>query len=198
MSDLISREDAIKVFIDWGMKEFGYHDFNRNERFIDAINALPSAEAVQSDGKMIPIELKKRYPHSRDKDITDAFMRGYQAHAEAVGWIPCSERLPKVNQRVLLATNGGQVFVGYREKPDLVWQVTEKDGRKHWVYDPENYTDDIEILPKNEDCGFSKDDFYSDGFMSVTSVNYDDRFVGVTAWMPLPKPYTKGDNDEER
>ena len=45
---------------------------------------LESAEAVQGDGKMIPIELKKRYPHSRDEDITDAFMRGYQAHAEAV------------------------------------------------------------------------------------------------------------------
>lgn len=47
--DLISRADAIKVFIDWGMKEFGYHDFNRNERFIDAINALPSADAVQGE-----------------------------------------------------------------------------------------------------------------------------------------------------
>ena len=33
---------------------------------------------------MIPIELKKRYPHSRDEDITDAFMRGYKAHGEAV------------------------------------------------------------------------------------------------------------------
>lgn len=45
---------------------------------------------------MIPIELKKRYPHSRDEDITDAFMRGYQAHGEAVqGWIPCSERMPE-------------------------------------------------------------------------------------------------------
>ena len=43
--DLISREDAIKVFIDWGMKEFGFHDFNRNERFIDALSALPSAKA---------------------------------------------------------------------------------------------------------------------------------------------------------
>ena len=44
MNDLIRREDAIKVFIDWGMKEFGFHDLNRNERFIDALSALPSAE----------------------------------------------------------------------------------------------------------------------------------------------------------
>lgn len=116
--------------------------------------------------------------------------------AEAVqGWIPCSERMPKINQRVLLATSEGRVFVGYREKPDLVWQVTETDGRKHWVYDPESYTDDIEILPKNEDCGFAKDDVYSDGFLSVTSINYDDRFEGVTAWMPLPDPYKGGEDD---
>ena len=46
MSDLIRREDAINVFIDWGMKEFGFHDLNRNERFIDALSALPSAEAT--------------------------------------------------------------------------------------------------------------------------------------------------------
>lgn len=71
-----------------------------DERIIDSyrreFSEVASAEAVQGDGKMKPIELKKRYPHSRDEDITDAFMRGYKAHAEAVqGWIPCSERLPK-------------------------------------------------------------------------------------------------------
>ena len=27
---------------------------------------------------MKPIELKRRYPNSRDEDITDAFMRGYK------------------------------------------------------------------------------------------------------------------------
>lgn len=39
---------------------------------------------------MKPIELKKRYPHSRDEDITDAFMRGYQsAQAELVRCKDC-------------------------------------------------------------------------------------------------------------
>jgi hypothetical protein len=116
--------------------------------------------------------------------------------AEAVqGWIPCSERLPKINQRVLLATNEGRVFVGYKEKPDLVWRVTDADGREHWVYDPEHYTDDIDILLKEDDCSFSEDNQYSDGFLSVTSINYDDRFEGVTAWMPLPSPYKGGDTE---
>lgn len=52
-TDLISRADAIKVFIDWGMKEFGFHDLNRNERFIDALSALPSADAVQGEWQKV-------------------------------------------------------------------------------------------------------------------------------------------------
>ena len=107
-------------------------------------------------------------------------------------WIEITERLPRINQRVLLSATNGEVFVGYRDKPDLIWQVTEVDGRKHWVYDPEAYTDDIDSLPKGEDCGFSRytgNGYGADGMMSVTSLNYDEKWCGVNAWMPLPKPY---------
>ena len=104
-------------------------------------------------------------------------------------WIPCKERLPKYRQNVLLSGNNGTVFVGHRCKPDLVWQVTEEDGRKHWVYDPEAYTDDVDGLPKAEDCSFDEDSTYGMNMMSVTSVNYDERFEGVVAWMPLPEPF---------
>ena len=107
-------------------------------------------------------------------------------------WIDVTERLPRINHNVLLSTTNGEVFVGYRDKPDLIWQVTEHDGRKHWVYDPEAYTDDIDSLPKGEDCGFSRytgNGYGADGMMSVTSLNYDEKFGGVNAWMPLPKPY---------
>ena len=46
---------------------------------------------------MSEIILKKRYPHSRSEDITDAFMRGYvKGKADRQQeWIPCSERLPE-------------------------------------------------------------------------------------------------------
>ena len=45
------------------------------EVFQRMINDAPTvADAVQ-----IPIKLEKRYPQSRDEDITDAFMRGYLA-----------------------------------------------------------------------------------------------------------------------
>ena len=110
-------------------------------------------------------------------------------------WIPVSEKLPKYRQSVLLSANNGTVFIGHRCKPDLVWQVTEEDGRKHWVYDPESYTNDIDSLPKAEDCSFDEDSTYGDNTLSVTSVNYDERFAGVIAWMPLPEPY-KGGEDE--
>lgn len=46
MSDLISRADAIEAVGEWMQKEYGYLDLNRAERLIDALSALPSADAV--------------------------------------------------------------------------------------------------------------------------------------------------------
>jgi hypothetical protein len=114
-----------------------------------------------------------------------------EGKADAMRWIPCSERLPEINQTVLLSTTDGEVIVGYRYKPDLVWQVTSNDGRKIWVYDPENYPGNIDELPKAETCGFENRD---DCWLSVTSINYDLKFAGISAWMPLPEPYREDDH----
>lgn len=108
---------------------------------------------------------------------------------QVLEWIPVTEKLPKINQTILLSTNKGNVYVGQRCKPDIIWQVTEPDGRKYWVYDPEAYTDDIDSLPKSEDCSFDGVDRYSESWLSVSSANYNDRFEGITAWSPLPEPY---------
>ena len=54
---------------------------------------------------MREIILKKRYPHSREEDITDAFMRGYEkgkADRPQGEWIPCSERLPNESDYYLV------------------------------------------------------------------------------------------------
>ena len=107
-------------------------------------------------------------------------------------WIPCSERLPEINQTVLLSTTDGEVIVGYRYKPDIVWQVTANDGRRIWVYDPENYPGNIDELPKAETCGFENKD---NCWLSVTSINYDLKFAGISAWMPLPEPYREEEQD---
>lgn len=42
--EFISRDEAIKVFIRWNKKEFGYSDLNREMRFIDEIESLPTIE----------------------------------------------------------------------------------------------------------------------------------------------------------
>lgn len=77
-SDLISRADAIerlKYHTDF-IKDRNYADGEEllyKESAIAQINALPTADRPS----MIPIKLEKRYPQSKDEDITDAFMRGY-------------------------------------------------------------------------------------------------------------------------
>ena len=68
MSDLISRQDAIASVASVTMS------IHLSTVLCEKLSALPSADAVQ-----IPIKLEKRYPQSRDEDITDAFMRGYLA-----------------------------------------------------------------------------------------------------------------------
>ena len=172
-------------------------DMTDEERIKLLQTVFPSADAKQGfrGGKIPPKEMldgtvliPKHQWLEMERELAE--LKEKFESADAVPrWIPCSERLPKINQRVLLATNEKRVFVGYKEKPDIVWRVTEADGREHCVYDPENYTDNIDVLPKHKDCGFAKDDVYADGFLSVTSINYDDKFEGVIAWMPLPKPY---------
>ncbi len=92
MSDLISRQDAIDALGEeppvWYDGEDEIAERNQWRRDKAAIESLPSADAVQ-----IPIKLEKRYPQSRDEDITDAFMRGYLAGRSSADrptgkWIP--------------------------------------------------------------------------------------------------------------
>lgn len=131
-------------------------------------------------------------PDYTEEELNKAFGIALKALEQEPKWIPVSERLPIINQRVLLISSGGLAFVGNRCEPELIWQVTEEDGRKHWVYDPEDYTDDIDSLPKGEDCSFEQNSRYGDTMFSVSSENYDPQFDGVIAWMPLPEPYKAG------
>lgn len=153
--------------------------------------------------RLIDADALKEYIHNQDGrpfigiTIGEAFqmMVDEQPTIEERKWIPCSERKPKINQIILLSTNMGNVYVGRRGKPDIIWQVTESDGSKLWVYDPEAYTDDIDSLPKSEDYSFyGVDDYLS--WESVSSVNYDDKFEGIIAWMSLPEPYREEATDE--
>lgn len=74
--DLISRQAAVSIFMQRAKELAGFKGDigGACEGAAKLIKSLPSADAVQ-----IPIKLEKRYPQSRDEDITDAFMRGYLA-----------------------------------------------------------------------------------------------------------------------
>lgn len=114
-------------------------------------------------------------------------------------WIPCEERLPEVGQTVLLCLSDGSVHVGCQNEPEFVWQVTDVDGERLWVYDPEEYTKDVDSLPKTRDCTFSDE---TDCYSSITSINRGNGSLdSVVAWQPLPDPYpyqeggTNGNSD---
>lgn len=46
----------------------------------------------------------------------DQYNKGYQDGLNADKWIPCSERLPKENEHVLICNNRHDVYVGYYNK----------------------------------------------------------------------------------
>lgn len=168
--DTISRAAAIDAVRTYYDDEYALAD-----SIEELIEKLPSAQPTDADiQKMQDIEQAM---------LEKAYECGKQ---DAAQWIPCSEKMPEINQTVLLSTTDGEVIVGYRYKPDIVWQVTANDGRKIWVYDPENYSSNIDELPKAETCGFENRD---NCWLSVTSINYDKKFAGISAWMPLPEPY---------
>lgn len=135
-----------------------------------AISAL--AEASADRPTMIPIELKKRYPNSKDEDITDAFMRGFlhgksEELPSAGGWIPCDERLPE----------------------EMEWAGTKRFGTtiSEIVYvtfeTPDGYR-------------FTEHLRFQNGQLSVRTQKYIDAIgegIRAIAWMPLPEPW-KGEN----
>ena len=136
------------------------------QRIIDEQPTIPSAEAVQ-----IPIKLEKRYPESKDEDITDAFMRGYLAgrsSAEAVqGWIPVEEQ-PPVFPCLVCDANGNQPSV-----PLGIVTITDEEHGE-WHIDGRLWDS-----PK----------VFVDGEWG-SQLGYGNRII---AWMPLPKPYKGGD-----
>ena len=80
-------------------------------------------------------------------------------------WIPCSERLPEYEERVLLSCENGDVFVGYLDRHT---DFKAKQGGFELIYINKwwDYADD-----------------------------YDFEFDEITAWQPLPEPYKAESED---
>ena len=152
--------------------EIGKAKWEALETASQGIADMLSAEAVQ-----IPIKLEKRYPESKDEDITDAFMRGYKSADAVQGeWIPCSERLPDDLAEV---------------------NVT-------WVnHDPEPYYDFVKDKPAPASAVFYKGKWFwyssvcADILAEYGKNDTDevDNAIEILAWMPLPTPYKGGDSE---
>jgi hypothetical protein len=80
MDDSISRESAISVFTEWQGKEFGYIDLNSGERFINAIESLPSVEP--KTGRWIPVDSFSAYGGDEV---------AWEAHGNPIAFYYCSE-----------------------------------------------------------------------------------------------------------
>lgn len=61
---------------DCGARFIGYTEIPRFINNAPTVQEGVSEEAI-SEPKVIPIKLEKRYPESKDEDITDAFLQGY-------------------------------------------------------------------------------------------------------------------------
>ena len=101
------------------------------------------------------------------------------------GWIPCSERLPKAEEKVWIQTKRGKVcFAMYEDGT-----ISEDDSAWNWYDLPFDKWDE------ENDCGI-----IPEGWWEWTEFHPDNEFdcpvdEVVVAWMPLPKPW-KGADDE--
>lgn len=103
------------------------------------------------------------------------------------GWIPCSERLPEAEERVLIFAKRKYKGGGFRNIiTTAIYEdgtVLENDSNWHW--------EDIDgEWDEEEDCYIIPEGWWEDKQYNPDGVlNYavDDK---VVAWMPLPEPYT--------
>ncbi len=98
-------------------------------------------------------------------------------------WTPCSEKLPKAEEKVLICTNRGTLCCACYEDGT----VLEDDSSWHW------YDIDWAGWDEEEDCGI-----IPEGWWEFTEFHPDCEFncpvdETVIAWMPLPKPYKGGE-----
>lgn len=94
-------------------------------------------------------------------------------------WIPCSEKMPKAEEKVWIQTERGKVcFAMYEDGT-----ISENDSAWNWYDLPFDKWDE------ENDCGI-----IPEGWWEWTEFHPDNEFdcpvdEVVVAWMPLPKPY---------
>ena len=137
----------------------------------DAIDRTEALKAVEFEHKWL-MGTERRY-----SDIVVAFC-GLKDRinklppvivAEKVGeWIPVSERLPEVNQRVLVTSYGRVCYA----------MMTSADGNSGYPI-------------------FRLQDSLNERVICETTVHSEFTTSRITAWMPLPQPYNAESEDKE-
>ena len=132
---------------------------------------LEGIEALMAEGEIYDIEYDSKY---------------------AEQWIPCSERLPENRVCVMVCFREWQQYA----KRYIYSVVTGWYARKHSVKE--------DVFSEWEaDCDYDEDEdeFYiHEGWYEFTTQGNADLMnwyinAEVVAWMPLPKPYTAGEQE---
>ena len=116
-------------------------------------------------------------------------------------WIPCSERMPECEQEVLICTEK-KVYISKKSGKEwyhepIVTPALYEDGTMLEVNSKWRWEDiDYAGWDEEEDCGIIPEGWWENRHFNPDGVynNIVDR--KVVAWMPLPKPYKEGEQDE--
>lgn len=98
------------------------------------------------------------------------------------GWIPCSKKMPKPEEEVLVLTKSGTITTAMYEDGTIY------EGDSCWVWNDCEFKYDEE----EDDC------IISEGWWEYKHFNTDDVYNNeidekVIAWQPLPEPYKHND-----
>ena len=170
MSDLINRADAIEAVCGNCLGEH-FTKCNQKEwcEDIKALSALPSADAVSMEEHVkelndLAVEWKAKFVKAekitdeiydetmakvaKECEVCKERLRNIRPSAEAVqGWIPCSERLPKTCDSVLVTYSDGEVSIIWSARPEAWVRYIESNNLIYpiaWMPLPEPYRKDGE------------------------------------------------------
>lgn len=180
--DAVSKASVLETYADlYDVFDDNKGIQNELHKVFDRINNLPSAQPESED--ITFWKKRAREYEGMIKELVDEMARGIKIDSVLITeegvvfkkekpeqrWIPMTERLPDVAQRVLLSGHG-QVMIGmlhsfgkYSLEPTGISYVYPKDDIEAWMPLPEPYKDD----PCNG-CGYLDESCVGEGCGKLT------------------------------
>lgn len=155
-----------------------------------AIDHLQKSGWMQNhDKQMYEMGLKERL--ADDSGSYDALLPSAQPEQR---WIPCSERMPKCEQEVLICTTqrvwvrgktGKEIYEEPVITPALYEDGTMLEVNSKWCWEDIDYAG----WDEEEDCGIIPEGWWENRHFNPEEVYNNPVDRKVIAWMPLPEPY---------